>query len=87
VLEENGYYLCESCGVSTGRLDCSHSIPISKRKDLEAEEKLIYLQCPKCHEITEHGLPQMKNFTNYRLMIQRIKEFDNDYYNRLINKI
>lgn len=85
MLEEYGYIFCESCGTNEPPIDCSHVIPIGKRKDLEAEERIIFMQCRTCHRKTEHGY--LSDLKNKQEILEVIKEFDESYYQRVLLKL
>ena len=82
-LADYGYLFCQSTGVSTGIIDCSHIIPISRRKDLEADEKNICLQSRTAHEKWERHSLECKEFINFDEMMDRVKELDPKYYKQL----
>ena len=53
-LSEYGYYFCEECGRSSGRIDCSHDISVKEaqetgRTELAYDKNNITLRCRKCH--------------------------------------
>lgn len=52
---EHGYYFCEECGRSEGRIDCSHTIGVGKAKatgrtELCWDVENIKLRCRECHQ-------------------------------------
>ena len=83
-IENYGYVFCSSCGKTEGRIDMSHLIPISDNKALEGDVRNILPQCGDvCHPIQERGSRLMKGFINYEEIMSRIKEMDENYYNKL----
>lgn len=56
-IDTEGYNFCESCGTSSGRLDCSHKVSVNdcqKRKEFPLELAWdidnIQVLCRKCHQ-------------------------------------
>ena len=52
---EHGYYFCEECLTSQGRIDCSHTIGVGKAKqdgrtELCWDVENIRLLCRSCHQ-------------------------------------
>ena len=52
---EHGYYFCEECLTSQGRIDCSHTIGVGKAKQDGRTELCwsvdnIKLRCRNCHQ-------------------------------------
>lgn len=81
---EHGYVYCSSCGTQQGAIDMSHLIPISDNKQLECNEQNILPQCREvCHLAQEIGSKEMKKFINYDEIMNRIKDMDVSYWNRL----
>ena len=53
--DEHGYYFCENCGTSSGRIDCSHTISVDRcqkhgKSELAWHIGNIRLLCRKCHQ-------------------------------------
>ena len=51
---DHGYYFCEDCGISKGRIDCSHTISVKHAQDTGRTElawdlENIILRCRPCH--------------------------------------
>lgn len=85
-IAEEREQICEGCR-NTHVITHSHTIPKSRRKDLELQKKNIVYLCMKCHTKWEHGTLEDKNtLLNFNEMIEYIKENDNEFYNLLIAK-
>ena len=78
-----------------GRLICcqgnrgltpSHLIARSKRKDLQDEKKNITVHCLYCHMEWEHQTPLIFLMQDFKENMERIKEMDELYYNRLTER-
>ena len=53
-----GYFYCEDCGTSQGRIDCSHTISVNEaqntgRAELAWAVNNIRLLCRSCHNILD----------------------------------
>ena len=53
--DEHGYYFCEDCKTSQGRIDCSHEISVKEaqetgRSELAWDVQNIKLRCRACHQ-------------------------------------
>ncbi len=53
-LNDNGFYFCEECKTSQGRIDCSHNISVNEcqnsgRSELAWDINNIKLRCVPCH--------------------------------------
>lgn len=83
MLENYGYIFCESSGQTDCRLHCSHIIAIGKNKDLEADERNIVVQSHECHQLWEQKSLECKKFFNFADMMNRVKELDPQYYQKL----
>ena len=51
---DHGFYYCEECATSQGRIDCSHTISVSEcqnsgRSELAWDITNIKLRCRDCH--------------------------------------
>ena len=57
-LDYHGYYFCEDCHTSHGRIDCSHTISVkyaqeTRRTELAWDINNIKLRCASCHDILD----------------------------------
>ena len=51
---DHGFFHCQDCGTSQGRIDCSHTISVNEaqntgRVELAWDVKNITLRCANCH--------------------------------------
>lgn len=83
---------CSGCG-STNHLSRSHTIPRSRRKDLECEIKNIKIYCMQrpdgskgCHQRWEGTLEEKKTLLDFNENMEYIKEVDNQLYNFILLK-
>ena len=52
---DHGYYFCEDCNTSQGRIDCSHTISVkyaqeTRRTELAWDIANLKLRCNICHD-------------------------------------
>ena len=55
---DNGFIFCESCGISVGQMDCSHTISVkyaqeTGRTELAYDQNNIRILCRSCHNILD----------------------------------
>jgi len=82
-LDTYGYAFCCGCGASGGRIDISHLVPIGYNKSLESTVENLTLHCRSCHRIWQNQLEGVKDMFDYNDNLERVKELDESYYNRI----
>jgi 5-methylcytosine-specific restriction endonuclease McrA len=85
-LDTYGYAFCCGCGVSNGRIDISHLVPIGYNKSLESTVENLTLHCRTCHGIWENQLAGVEKMFDYKENLETIKGLDESYYNLIKNK-
>lgn len=84
-MKKNKAQVCTGCG-TTENLTHSHLIPISQRKDLEANLVNLTYHCMDCHTIWEHDKEERKKLLDYDVNMLRIKQLDEGYFNLITNE-
>lgn len=76
-------HICEGCGTNK-TITHSHTIPRSRRKDLELDKNNIVYLCMNCHWKWEHGTKKQKaELLNLPKMLNYIFDVDTEYFNLL----
>ena len=79
------YQYCRGCSRSDRRLDRSHIIRRSKRKDLEKVEDNITLHCRTCHDLWDSGNPlKMSKLFDFKLNMEYIYSVDTERWYSLL---
>lgn len=81
------YEYCRGCSRSDKRLDNSHIIRRSKRKDLEKVKENITLHCRVCHDLWDSGNPlKMSRLYDFKPNMEYIYSVDKErWYSLLYN--
>ncbi len=93
VMDETTEHICSGCGQGGVPLSHSHLIPVSLRKDLEADPENIVYDCLTigngigCHDIWEHGtINERQMLLNYEYRMRMVFKKDIKYFHNLLLK-
>jgi hypothetical protein len=93
IISQTREHVCEGCGRFDVPLSNSHSIPVSRRRDLESDPENIGYHCLSigekkgCHDKWDTGdIEIMSQLLDFEKRMKYIKEHDEGFYWLLIRK-
>jgi hypothetical protein len=77
---------CSGCGTPS-LLTNSHLVPVGQNKNLELNKLNQVWHCvDRCHPLWEHNKQGRKLMIDYASNMEKIKQLDLEYYNKIVGK-